>query len=588
MKLAELFVEIMANTAGMSFALGGAEGQLRGFAATAASIGMEAGRAFAEALRGAIEEAMHLETEFVQVDKAVDLGPALGKFKEDLFAMSTELKGISIQSLLDIAVGAGKGGIPTDSLLEFTEGVAKLSVALDDIPAGDITDSLIQVNAAFKLPQQTLINLGSAIDKVADSGALKASDLFRAMQRLAGPANALGLTVDQLAGLSGALLNSGLNADAAADGLRELFMRLGNPESVKGLAEVLGVEFEDLKRQIQTGPMEVIDQLLKKLSTKDLFGANEIFEKLKIGSQVASGHLLTLSRSVDTVGQFTGLAAEQLRTGAQAADSYGKAAATTAAQMVTMQNQIDIAQAKIGEAFLPAVTELFQLLGDLADAFASNGEATRGWGEALVEVIRSVRIAVNDIENTKIRLGTELFADYFEGVELLIGKDAMMKVFGFDSTHMREAGEEAARAAFQNWNAKVNKPAEEEDKGPSAVSSLLSGLSESTLGMGKAIEEGLQEQDFQGFLQEVEDLMAAGRDDGIPDAEGFEAYIPDEPKQMEEDRRSAMSLEQFADSLMNSSMNDEYEKRQVELAERTAKATEEMNRKFGDFEMGTI
>ena len=70
----------------------------------------------------------------------------------------------------------------------YAEGVAKLSTAVEDMPAGDIVDQVGGAAVVFKLGADGVFKLGSAFDKLADSGLSSFSGIANVVSRISGAA----------------------------------------------------------------------------------------------------------------------------------------------------------------------------------------------------------------------------------------------------------------------------------------------------------------------------------------------------------------------------------------------------------------
>jgi TP901 family phage tail tape measure protein len=231
-------IGISVNTGPFAAGMKSAEAQLARFGTAASRIGgvldkLNAGFAAAavgrlafEGLKSAVTTAAHVETAMAGLSKATDLeGTALGDLKGQITSLSTELKGVSLDDLLAIATSGAKLGVASGDLLEYTRGVAMLSTAMDDVPAEQIAEQVGKINVVFKLGVSGALRIGSAIDKLADSGVSSASGILDVTQRVSGMAAAMGLGADETVSLAAAASTTEADAYLAKAAYEERAMQ---------------------------------------------------------------------------------------------------------------------------------------------------------------------------------------------------------------------------------------------------------------------------------------------------------------------------------------------------------------------------
>ena len=388
MKLAELIVEITGNAGPLNQTLGRVKSGLMGFTGVGARAisglsgafkglaGVIGSAGVGYSLYRIIDTATDLETRLVGLSKATDLeGDALAKMKAGLVGLSTSMKGIRLNDLIEIATNGAKMGVAADDLLEYAEGVAMVASAIDDMAPGDIADQVGELGGVFGMGVRSVKQFGSAIDKIADSGMSASSSILNVSQRISGTAVVARLSAQETVSLAAALLDTGTMAEAAGGALNKMLQELNDVDSQKGFAKTIGVSAEEFAATVRDKPMKAIGDFLQALKKLDAgsqlkaLGASGI----KGGEQIAE--IQKLSQKTDALSNYVAMANREFVTLDQITKSYGSSAGTTAAQIVVMQNQVQILADRIGTALLPSLNVALGLVGDLGtglgDVFAN-------------------------------------------------------------------------------------------------------------------------------------------------------------------------------------------------------------------------
>lgn|GEM_PF-5244584 len=406
-KLAELFVQIGARDDGLERTLAAIRGKLGALAGMKFQFGGGLGAALGLAgvglgIGAIIRDAVSLESKMVALAKATDLeGDALARMKRDLLELSVTVKGVRLDALLEIATSGAKLGIATDELVKYTEGIAKVSSAMDDLPAVEIADQIGKLNTVFRLGVQGTLQLGSAIDKLADSGVSSASGILNVTQRISGSASAARISAQQATALSAALLDTGTQSELAASALLDFIASLNQVEGRKAMARTLGMDIVKFSKLVETRPIEAIQNFLAAVNKMGAAGQLKAFAEIGIKGDTHGAELMKLAKQADTLGRYIGLANHEFLSLDQINKSYSQTANTTNAQLAVMQNQLQILGDRIGSTFLPAMNTGLSLLGDLGtglgDIFANASAEVTGWGLDFSGTVEAVSFAFRNL-----------------------------------------------------------------------------------------------------------------------------------------------------------------------------------------------
>ncbi|SIN97666.1 phage tail tape measure protein, TP901 family, core region [Singulisphaera sp. GP187] len=381
------------NTKGLAKDLATADKALSQFGASAASLGASLTKSFAalsvgaaafDALKSSIGTAVDLEKAITGLSKASDLeGAGLESMKGQLFGLSTELKGVPLDDILAIATNLSKMGTANDSLVEQTRGIAMLSTAIDDIPVELMTDQIGKLNSVFKLGDKGALQMGSALDKIADSGLSSASGILDVTARIGGTANAMKLGAGETMSMAAALLDTGTSAEQAGSAINNMLMNMVAVENRKDFAKTAGMSVQEFGDLVANKPMKAVESFLVGLGKLDAAGQLAALSSAGITAQERQAAMQKLAQQTGKLGEYVGMAAKQFQTLDQIQQSYNKTAQQTDAAWVTFNNRISIVSNTLGSVFLPAINSALGTLG--ADIDAANKSA-----KSLIDTVGSI------------------------------------------------------------------------------------------------------------------------------------------------------------------------------------------------------
>lgn len=392
------------DTAKFASGLSRSQSMLGGFTRKLAGIGI--GLGIAGLGKEAIGAAVDMETAMAGLAKATDLpAPALANLKQGLYGLSTTLKGVKLDDLISIATEGGKLGIAADQLLPYTEGIAKLSIALDDIPAGELANQIGKLNSVFKLGVPGSMQLGSAIDKVADSGVSSAADILNLTQRISGTAVVAKISAQESIALAGALLDTGTQAELGASAINKLIMATVKTKNASKFASAMGISTEEFAAQMKDKPIKAISGFLTALKGMDAASQLKTLEGIGFKGATGAAEIQKLSQQAGSLATYVGYANSEFQTLNQITSSYNTNAATTKALWIQSQNRLQILSEQIGTALLPAVNVGLGLMGDLTAGIgnsfvasqgiitqwsADNSASLSGWGVSVGTILENI------------------------------------------------------------------------------------------------------------------------------------------------------------------------------------------------------
>ena len=316
-------------------------------AGIAASAVLALGLALFRAFRGAVD----LENQMVEVAKTAGLSSrGILKLRDDLLDVSRST-GIATDKLTGYAETAGQLGIRgSRNILAFVEAAAKLE-AVSDLDADRAASALAKISNAFKIPIEQADQLGSVMNELSNTTPATAGDIADGLTRIGGAGEAIGITVDQAAGLQATLVGAGIESERAGTALRNLFIRVQT--EAEATAQVMGTTTAEWSKRLETDGMGAVMDLLEVLgempqaaraaTIEDIFGAESFLQ------------VSTLAQGLDTLRANLGTAGEAFAQGTSLDKEFAVSLQSVSAQKDLLLNKLSTFAAGVGSKMLPAV-----------------------------------------------------------------------------------------------------------------------------------------------------------------------------------------------------------------------------------------
>ncbi|MEO1750727.1 phage tail tape measure protein [Thiofaba sp. EF100] len=328
-----------------------------------------------------VKAAVGFESAMADVRKVVDGTDAeIAQLGDTLKRMTREIP-LSADGLAALAASAGQLGVKLGDIPDFTKTVAKMSVAFD-MAADEAGDAMAKVANVYGIPIKEIGRLGDAINQMSNESPAKAREIVNALSRVGGVAKTFGLSAEQAASLSGALIAMGKPPEVAATGINAMLTKLMTADKQgkqfqAGLAAI-GTSAEVMKKAIQQDAQGAILGLLKsleKLPKEQRMGVLVDLFGLEYADDIAA-----LAGSLDVY-------VAQIDAARRAEGSMGKEfaarAATTANNWQLLKNNISELGIEIGSVLLPAVNGVIGSVRPVVESVTEWARQNKG----LVEVL---------------------------------------------------------------------------------------------------------------------------------------------------------------------------------------------------------
>lgn len=332
--------------------------------------------ALRQAIGAPIEAAAEFESAMADVVKVVDFPTpeAFRQFQQDLFALSREIP-IAVTGLADIAAAAGQAGIAGQDLVLFTDAAARIGVAFD-IGADQAGGAMANLMTALGLSIEETVSLADAMNHLSNSQASTAADILDVVQRVGAQATMFGFTAEQTSAFASAMLAAGAQSEVAATSFRNMGAALTRgaaaTASQRAALEQLGLDAEAVARSMQENAVETTIEVLRRIGELPREMQAAISSQLFGNEARALGPLLT---SLSLVEETLGLVGDQALYAGSAFAEFETRNTTFEANMQRFRNVLTELQIGIGNALMPAISQLAEAMAPLITRLAELANA---------------------------------------------------------------------------------------------------------------------------------------------------------------------------------------------------------------------
>ncbi|MGN6324496.1 phage tail tape measure protein [Pseudolysinimonas sp.] len=332
------------------------------------------GAALTGAFAGAVATAASFEADFAQVQRTVSVtGQDAADLKQQFVELSQTIP-VSFGDLSQIGALGGQLNIAAGNLTNFTrvtaEFAATTNVSIDQsgTALGRLDQLLDKGSGAYE-------NLASSILKVGVNSVATESQIIAISQNIAGIAGTVGLTTDQVVGLSGALASIGTAPESARSSVTRLFMDIqtalnGDTALLTKFGSVAGMTGEQFRAAWGNDPGKALTDLLQGVNAQG-DNATATLEALGITSTRDIPTLLKLAQNTDLVSDSLSNAKSGFNDATELANQYGITSETLSARLQILGNSLQDLLASIGGADSGPLTGLISLLTEFVNQLNS-------------------------------------------------------------------------------------------------------------------------------------------------------------------------------------------------------------------------
>jgi len=332
--------------------------------------------ALRQAIGAPIQAAAAFESAMADVAKVVDFPTpeAFTQFQQDLFALSRDIP-IAVNGLAEIAAAAGQAGIAGEDLIRFTDAAARIGVAFD-ISADQAGGSMANLMTALGLTIDETVLLSDAMNHLSNSQASSASDILDVVQRVGAQATMFGFTAEQTSAFASAMLAAGSSSEVAATSFRNMGAALTKGEAAtagqRRAFAALGIDAEETARSMQENAVETTIDVLRRIGQLPAEQRAAISSQLFGNEARALGPLLT---NLGLVEETLGMVGDRANYAGSSFREFEARNNTFQANMQRFQNVLTELQISIGNALMPAISQLAEAVGPLITRLADLANA---------------------------------------------------------------------------------------------------------------------------------------------------------------------------------------------------------------------
>lgn len=366
------------------------------------------GMAFKRMIGGSIE--------FEQATRraATLTGGEYNKIKNSILDMAKD----SVYSTGEVATAfadMGQKGFSAAQATDALPGVLSAAAASgeDLVLVGNVITSALN---AFGLEAKESARVADILAQGANQSAASVDDMGYSFKYAAPLASQLGISIEELAAMTGIMVDSGMKGEQAGTTLRKMFSKLSDDsgKSAKILKE-LGVEIEDTS----TGKMRPMSEILRDLSEgmKDMDDVQKAaYINAIFGQEALSGVLSLMEAGPDEIEKMTKALEDSEGASKKAADQMLEG---WAGAMVKASSAMDVAARTSTDALAPALEKVADIVYWLSVKFSelpkpvqtglASFAALSTVGLILVTLLGLLANSVGGIVQVFGMLGTKLF-----------------------------------------------------------------------------------------------------------------------------------------------------------------------------------
>ena len=273
---------VTGDSSGAEAALDRTEKRVFGFATTVRGAGIQMqlfGRGILNMVGNVVGVFITFEDAFIGVTRTVNATEEEFRLLEAGIRDMALVIPIAASDLANIMKIAGQMGIRgVENLLAFTETVARMA-AVTDLTEESTAFAFARIAKIMGLPIPVVANLGASVVDLGNKFATTEPLIVDSAVRAAGAANTLGISTQDLVGITAALTVVMPRAQSAGTVLARTFTEMAEAgfqggESLSTFATTVGISTEAMRELIQTDPTEALIRFLEGLGDLIRRGGN--------------------------------------------------------------------------------------------------------------------------------------------------------------------------------------------------------------------------------------------------------------------------------------------------------------------------
>jgi len=377
-----------------------------------------------------VNAAVDFEAAMGQVAKTLDTSGLTAAQEESLIAqLSADIRELSTAAdsplagledaqltLANIAAEAGQLGVAREDMIDFVDTVGQLQISTD-----------LGEEAAFNIARmgtllrdQNYQQMGSSLVNLGNNFAATEKEISEFTLRIAAAGRTAGLETDQILGISAAMANVGLNAEAGGSAFTRVVNELaaasaslatgGSPELAE-FARVANMTSEEFATAFSERPEEAIFDFIEGLGELDRAAQIEALDTLGLDGLRTADTLSRLALSSDELARALDLANEGYYEQNALLAEAQRFAASTRSALNRLGNVVRNLGISIGTLFLPPLKAVVDFLSDMLTRLDNFVNENRRFAQVVVSVGSALGVAAGAMftfQMSSLTLGTVL------------------------------------------------------------------------------------------------------------------------------------------------------------------------------------
>lgn len=311
--------------------------------------------------------AIDFESAFANVKKTMGEGADFAKINAEIREMAKTSTSTAVE-LANIAALGAQFGVSDAGIMQFTQTISDLSLAIDGMSPEAAAESLAQIGNVLKVPESQFRTMADTLVDLGNKGASSEAMILEFTQRLSVAGKALELPTHAVMGFGAAMANVGLNAEAGGSALSKTFYQIDKAVATGSkdlgvFAEIAGQSAAEFSAAFAEKPEAAIQSFLLGLKdindaggnmgiALDALGIKETRQIAALGALAMSGEKLTKTMNDSANAWATGGALQE---------EASKKAATLANQWQMMKNRLNDVAITLGNSLMPTLKRLMEL-----------------------------------------------------------------------------------------------------------------------------------------------------------------------------------------------------------------------------------
>lgn len=352
-----------------------------------------------------IQAGSEFESAFAGIKKTVDATqPELDQLEDSIRQMAKEKPQTAVE-LAGIGESAGQLGIATENIEGFVDTVSDLTVATN-LMADQGDSDMARFANITKMPQDQFGRLGSTLVALGNTSATTEAEIMEMGMRIAAAGTQVGMSQDQILGMSAALSSVGMEAEAGGSAVSKALINMQlaveqGSDALSDYASVAGMTREEFSKLFREDAGHAFTAFVSGLNDTERNGksAIAILDEMGLSEVRLRDSLLRAANASDLFNKSFKTANTAWKENTALAKEAEQYYATFERRMEMVQNRLNDTGISIYQNFRPALNDILGLALDVTDTGIFNDDFIADMAESVEKniptVVREVKQAGN-------------------------------------------------------------------------------------------------------------------------------------------------------------------------------------------------